>query len=159
MNEVSLKYLTAPSITSGGNAPTFKLTPDGRLTARNADISGHISANSGTLNNVTIAENCTINGMLRAENIVGDIVKAVGRAFPGSATHPNGTLTVQKQDDQRFDRQIIISSITFAGGKGKSETSNEIWTDCGLVVKNNGREIYYGTKTTNSTGAHTRCLA
>lgn len=142
MNEVFLKYLTAPSITSGGNPPTFMLTPDGRLTARNADISGHISANSGTLNNVTIAENCTINGTLRAENIVGDIVKAVGRAFPGSATHPNGTLTVQIQDDQRFDRQIIIPSITFAGRKGKSETSNEIWTDCGLVVKHNGREIY-----------------
>ncbi|EDJ9408066.1 host specificity protein J [Salmonella enterica] len=142
MNEVFLKYLTAPSITSGGNPPTFMLTPDGRLTARNADISGHISANSGTLNNVTIAENCTINGTLRAENIVGDIVKAVGRTFPGSATHPNGTLTVQIQDDHHFDRQIIIPSITFAGRKGKSETSNEIWTDCGLVVKHNGREIY-----------------
>ena len=145
MNEVFLKYLTAPTITSGGNPPTFMLTPDGKLTARNADISGHISANSGTLNNVTIAENCTINGTLRAENIVGDIVKAVGRAFPGSATHPNGTLTVQIQDDQRFDRQIIIPSITFAGRKGKSETSNEIWTDCGLVVKHNGREIYNAT--------------
>lgn len=145
MNEVFLKYLTAPSITSGGNPPTFMLTPDGRLTARNADISGNISANSGTLNNVTIAENCTINGTLRAENIVGDIVKAVGRAFPGSANHPNGTLTVQIQDDQRFDRQIIIPSITFAGRKGKSETSNEIWTDCGLVVKHNGREIYNAT--------------
>lgn len=142
MNEVFLKYLTAPSISSGGNPPTFMLTPDGRLTARNADISGHISANSGTLNNVTIAENCTINGTMRAENIVGDIVKAVGRAFPGSANYPNGTLTVQIQDDHHFDRQIIIPPITFAGGKAKSETSNEIWTDCGLVVKHNGREIY-----------------
>ncbi|EPS2039146.1 phage attachment tail tip protein J [Citrobacter braakii] len=142
MNEVFLKYLTAPSITSGGNPPTFTLTPDGKLTARNADISGNISANSGTLNNVTIAENCTINGTMRAENIVGDIVKAVGRVFPGSANYPNGTLTVQIQDDHHFDRQIIIPPITFAGGKAKSETSNEIWTDCGLVVKHNGREIY-----------------
>lgn len=142
MNEVFLKYLTAPSITSGGNPPTFMLTPDGRLTARNADISGNISANSGILKNVTIAENCTINGTMRAENIVGDIVKAVGRAFPGSANYPNGTLTVQIQDDHHFDRQIIIPPITFAGGKAKSETSNDIWTDCGLVVKHNGREIY-----------------
>ena len=142
MNEVFLKYLTAPSITSGGNPPTFMLTPDGRLTARNADISGNISANSGILKNVTIAENCTINGTMRAENIVGDIVKAVGRAFPGSANYPNGTLTVQIQDDHHFDRQIIIPPITFAGGKAKSEASNDIWTDCGLVVKHNGREIY-----------------
>lgn len=142
MNEVFLKYLTAPSITSGGNPPTFMLTPDGRLTARNADISGHISANSGALNNVTIEENCTIKGTMRAEKIVGDIVKAVGRAFPGIPGFPNGTLTVQIQDDHDFDRQIIIPPITFAGASGKSATSNDRWTDCGLVVKHNGREIY-----------------
>ncbi|WP_434963999.1 phage tail tip protein J-related protein, partial [Escherichia coli] len=58
MNDVFLKRLFAVSITSSGNPPTFSLTPEGRLTARNADISGHISANSGTLNNVVIAENC-----------------------------------------------------------------------------------------------------
>ncbi|EHZ8150696.1 DUF1983 domain-containing protein, partial [Salmonella enterica] len=40
MNEVLLKYLVAPTITSGGNPPAFTLTPDGRLTAKNADISG-----------------------------------------------------------------------------------------------------------------------
>lgn len=141
MNEVFLKYLTAPSITSGGNPPTFTLTPDGKLTARNADISGNISANSGTLNNVTIAENCTINGTMRAENIVGDLVKAVGRAFPGSATNPNGTLTVQIQDDHHFDRQIIIPTISFAGGIENDERGT-ITTTCGLVVKHNGKEIY-----------------
>lgn len=142
MNDVLITRLTAPMITSGGHPPTFTLTPDGRLTARNADISGHISANSGVLNNVTIEENCTIKGTMRAENIIGDIVKAVGRAFPGSASYPNGTLTVQIQDDHHFDRQIIIPPITFAGGKIESQSSNDIWTDCGLVVRHNGREIY-----------------
>nr|8JVM_F Chain F, Tip attachment protein J [Escherichia phage Lambda]8JVM_J Chain J, Tip attachment protein J [Escherichia phage Lambda]8JVM_Z Chain Z, Tip attachment protein J [Escherichia phage Lambda] len=71
MNDVFLKRLTAPTITSGGNPPAFSLTPDGKLTAKNADISGSVNANSGTLSNVTIAENCTINGTLRAEKIVG----------------------------------------------------------------------------------------
>ncbi|ELZ8445421.1 host specificity protein J, partial [Escherichia coli] len=52
MNEVFLKYLTAPTITSGGNPPAFSLTSDGKLTAKNADISGSVNANSGTLNNV-----------------------------------------------------------------------------------------------------------
>ncbi|EPC0851667.1 phage tail protein, partial [Escherichia coli] len=66
MNEVFLKYLTAPTITSGGNPPAFSLTPDGRLTARNADISGNVNANSGTLNNVTINENCRVLGKLSA---------------------------------------------------------------------------------------------
>ncbi|ENZ0048117.1 host specificity protein J, partial [Escherichia coli] len=60
MNDVFLKYLTAPTITSGGNPPAFSLTPDGRLTAKNADISGNVNANSGTLNNVTINENCRV---------------------------------------------------------------------------------------------------
>ncbi|EEB7643150.1 DUF1983 domain-containing protein, partial [Salmonella enterica subsp. enterica serovar Javiana] len=82
MNEAFLKYLSAPTITSGGNPPAFSLTPDGRLAAKNADISGHINATSGALNNVVIAEDCTIHGTLRAERILGDIVKAVGKEFP-----------------------------------------------------------------------------
>ncbi|MCM5521940.1 host specificity protein J, partial [Escherichia coli] len=45
MNDVFLKRLFAVSITSSGNPPTFSLTPEGRLTARNADISGNVNAN------------------------------------------------------------------------------------------------------------------
>ncbi|HDZ3997052.1 TPA: DUF1983 domain-containing protein, partial [Escherichia coli] len=78
MNDVFLKRLFAVSITSSGNPPTFSLTPDGRLTARNADISGAITANTGTLNNVTINENCVIRGKLSANQIEGDLVKTVG---------------------------------------------------------------------------------
>ncbi|EIH9613831.1 host specificity protein J, partial [Escherichia coli] len=66
MNDVFLKRLFAVSITSSGNPPAFSLTPDGRLTAKNADISGSVNANSGTLNNVTINENCQIKGKLSA---------------------------------------------------------------------------------------------
>ncbi|EJQ0459331.1 host specificity protein J, partial [Escherichia coli] len=66
MNDVFLKRLTAPTITSGGNPPAFSLTPDGKLTAKNADISGNVNANSGTLNNVTINENCRVLGKLSA---------------------------------------------------------------------------------------------
>ncbi|EOP4181038.1 host specificity protein J, partial [Escherichia coli] len=43
MNDVFLKRLFAVSITSSGNPPTFSLTPEGRLTARNADISGAVT--------------------------------------------------------------------------------------------------------------------
>ncbi|EIL0317047.1 host specificity protein J, partial [Escherichia coli] len=46
MNDVFLKRLTAPTITSGGNPPSFSLIPDGKLTAKNADISGSVNANS-----------------------------------------------------------------------------------------------------------------
>ncbi|EEZ3007484.1 host specificity protein J, partial [Escherichia coli] len=66
MNDVFLKRLFAVSITSSGTPPAFSLTPEGKLTARNADISGAITANTGTLNNVTINENCVIRGKLSA---------------------------------------------------------------------------------------------
>ncbi|EJA2852767.1 host specificity protein J, partial [Escherichia coli] len=121
MNEVFLKYLTAPTITSGGNPPAFSLTPDGRLTAKNADISGSVNANSGALNNVTINQNCTIKGMLEATQVRGDFVKAVSKAFPkkvgtwGNTETPNGTVTVTISDDHNFDRQIIIPPIIFNG--------------------------------------------
>lgn len=75
MNDVFLKRLTAPTITSGGNPPAFSLTPDGKLTAKNADISGSITASSGTLNNVTINQDCVIKGNLSAAQITGDIAK------------------------------------------------------------------------------------
>ncbi|HCM6306290.1 TPA: host specificity protein J [Salmonella enterica subsp. enterica serovar 6,14:y:1,7] len=148
MNEVFLKYLSAPTITSGGNPPAFSLTPDGRLAAKNADISGHINATSGALNNVVIAEDCTIQGTLRAERILGDIVKAVGKEFPyfrepstGAKRYASGTLTVQIDDDQSFDRQIIIPPINFQGSYyGRSDT----WDTCTLEVRSNGALIYSG---------------
>ena len=46
--------------------PFITPTSDGKLTAKNADISGSVNANAGTLNNVTVNENCTIKGMLEA---------------------------------------------------------------------------------------------
>ncbi|EEV9244983.1 host specificity protein J, partial [Escherichia coli] len=149
MNDVFLKRLFAVSITSSGNPPTFSLTPDGRLTARNADISGHISANSGTLNNVVIAENCTINGTLKAENIIGDLVKCAGVAFPVDGSYlANGTRTLTVYDDHSFDRQIIIPPIIYVGSKQESRTSNDIWTECFLHVDQNGRRIYSGRSVT-----------
>ncbi|MDZ6673755.1 host specificity protein J, partial [Escherichia coli] len=104
MNDVFLKRLTAPTITSGGNPPAFSLTPDGRLTAKNADISGSVNANAGTLNNVTINENCRVLGKLSANQIEGDLVKTVGKAFPRDSRAPerwpSGTITVRVYDDQ-----------------------------------------------------------
>ncbi|HIH6676888.1 TPA: phage attachment tail tip protein J [Escherichia coli] len=149
MNDVFLKRLFAVSITSSGNPPTFSLTPEGRLTARNADISGHISANSGTLNNVVIAENCTINGTLKAENIIGDLVKCAGVAFPVDGSYlANGTRTLTVYDDHSFDQQIIIPPIIYVGSKQESRTSNDIWTECFLHVDQNGRRIYSGRSVT-----------
>ena len=152
MNEVFLKYLTAPTITSGGSPPAFSLTPDGKLTARKADISGEIKASSGTLNNVVIEEDCTIRGTLRAERILGDIVKAAGKEFPyflvpntGEKRYASGTLTVVINDDESFDRQIIIPPIIYQGRTYQNTASNEVRDECTLEVKRNGVQIYRGT--------------
>ncbi|EQP74509.1 phage tail protein, partial [Escherichia coli HVH 79 (4-2512823)] len=149
MNDVFLKRLTAPTITSGGNPPAFSLTPDGKLTAKNADISGRVNANAGTLNNVTVNENCTIKGMLEATQVRGDFVKAVSKSFPkqagtwGNTETPNGTVTVTISDDHNFDRQIIIPPIIFNGiaysdpGSGNNPGGTR-YTGYGFEVRKNG---------------------
>lgn len=153
MNEVFLKYLTAPTITSGGNPPAFSLTPDGRLTAKNADISGNVNANSGTLNNVTINENCRVLGKLSANQIEGDLVKTVGKAFPRDSRAPerwpSGTITVRVYDDQPFDRQIVIPAVAFSGAKHEKKHT-DIYSSCRLIVRKNGAEIYNRTALDNT---------
>ncbi|MWF32388.1 DUF1983 domain-containing protein [Escherichia coli] len=153
MNDVFLKRLTAPTITSGGNPPAFSLTPDGRLTAKNADISGNVNANSGTLNNVTINQNCRIMGKLSVNQIEGDIVKTVGKAFPRDSRAPerwpSGTITVRVYDDQPFDRQIVIPAVAFSGAKHERE-NNDIYSSCRLIVRKNGAEIYNRTALDNT---------
>ena len=146
MNEVFLKYLTAPTITSGGNPPVFSLTPDGRLTAKNADISGNVNANSGTLNNVTINENCQIKGKLSANQIEGDIVKTVSKSFPRTSSYASGTITVTISDDQKFDRQVMIPALLFKGSRKENYGSNNqqsyVYSVCRLQVTKNGTEIF-----------------
>ncbi|HHU3680330.1 TPA: phage tail tip protein, partial [Escherichia coli] len=155
MNEVFLKRLTAPTITSGGNPPVFSLTPDGRLTAKNADISGNVNANSGTLNNVTINENCQIKGKLSANQIEGDIVKTVSKSFPRTNSYASGTITVRISDDQKFDRQVMIPPVLFRGGKHENFNSNNqqsYWySTCRLRVSRNGQEIF-NQSTTDAQG-------
>ncbi|EGI2267671.1 host specificity protein J, partial [Escherichia coli] len=146
MNDVFLKRLTAPTITSGGNPPAFSLTSDGKLTAKNADISGSVNANAGTLNNVTINENCQIKGKLSANQIEGDIVKTVSKSFPRTSTYASGTITVRISDDQKFDRQVMIPPVLFRGGKHENFNSNNqqsYWySTCRLRVTRNGQEIF-----------------
>ncbi|HFR6514926.1 TPA: phage tail protein, partial [Shigella flexneri] len=153
MNDVFLKRLTAPTITSGGNPPAFSLTPGGRLTAKNADISGNVNANSGTLNNVTTNKNCRVLGKLSANQIEGDLVKTVGKPFPRDSRAPerwpSGTITVRVYDDQPFDRQIVIPAVAFRGAKHERKNNN-IYSSCRLIVKKNGAEIYNRTTLDNT---------
>ncbi|EFO0116884.1 DUF1983 domain-containing protein [Escherichia coli] len=146
INEALIKTLIAPTITSGGNPPAFSLTSDGKLTAKNADISGSVNANSGTLNNVTINENCQIKGKLSANQIEGDIVKTVSKSFPRTSTYASGTITVTISDDQKFDRQVMIPALLFKGSRqanyGSNNQQSYVYSVCRLQVTKNGTEIF-----------------
>ncbi|EPV6761560.1 phage tail tip protein, partial [Escherichia coli] len=115
-------------------------------TEGNTNISGSVNANSGTLNNVTINENCQIKGKLSANQIEGDIVKTVSKSFPRTNSYASGTITVRISDDQKFDRQVMIPPVLFRGGKHENFNSNNqqsYWySTCRLRVTRNGQEIF-----------------
>ncbi|HAU6500396.1 TPA: DUF1983 domain-containing protein, partial [Citrobacter freundii] len=130
----------------------WSIRKDGTAEFCNGTFRGNVDANSGTLNHVTIADTCIINGTLRAEKIIGDVVKAAGREFPhfknpttGEYLYANGSLTVTVHDDQSFDRQIIIPPILFSGSSYESNTSNDVWDECTFKVTHNGSLIYQAT--------------
>ncbi|ERE23009.1 fibronectin type III family protein [Escherichia coli B89] len=153
MNDVFLKRLTAPTITSGGNPPAFSLTPDGKLTAKNADISGNVNANSGTLNNVTINENCRVLGKLSANQIEGDLVKTVGKAFPRdsraperwpSGPLPSGFMTISRLTGRLLFRRWHSAALNMR------REHTDIYSSCRLIVRKNGAEIYNRTALDNT---------
>ncbi|HEI3536908.1 TPA: hypothetical protein SI383_002408 [Escherichia coli] len=128
----------------------WHINKNGSATFMNATVKGNITADSGTLNNVTINSNCTIKGMLDATQVKGDFVKAVGKSFRrheiigGSyeQSYYSGTITIRVEDDHKFDRQIIINPITHIGFSAKSNTGNDVSHECWLIVKKNGSELY-----------------
>lgn len=137
---------------------------DGTCHFRHANIRGHLVADSGEMNNVTINSSCRILGMLDANQVRGDFVKAIGRRFPhndvnvdtGYAGYPQGTITVRIEDDHNFDRQIIIPAISFGGLRAREGSNgNEFYDNCRLIVRKNGAELYnraYGRQTGLYTG-------
>ena len=69
---------------------------------------GNVLALSGTMNNVTIKENCNVLGTIYAERIVGDV--AATRSLPN-----NGALTVLASV---YVRKIYVSTFIAAGRHG-----------------------------------------
>lgn len=132
---------------------------DGTCHFRHANIRGHLVADSGEMNNVTINSSCRILGMLDANQVRGDFVKAIGRRFPhwdenpslGYPGYPQGTITVRIEDDHPFDRQIIVPAISFGGLTAREgSNNNEFYDNCRLIVRKNGAELYnraYGRQT------------
>ncbi|EKS5110334.1 DUF1983 domain-containing protein [Escherichia coli] len=120
---------------------------DGTCHFRHANIRGHLVADSGEMNNVTINSSCRILGMLDANQVRGDFVKVVGRRFPHRQPNwPDGAITVRVEDDHPFDRQIVIPAIHHNGSVRRGESS-DLWDTCRLIVKKNGGVLYDRTAT------------
>ncbi|EHW7082217.1 host specificity protein J [Salmonella enterica] len=107
MNEAFLKYLSASTITSGGNPPAFSLTPDGKLTAKNADISGHINAVSGSFTGEINATSGKFSGVIEAKEFVGDICGS--KVMQG--------VSIRATNDERSTSTRYTDSATYQIGK------------------------------------------
>lgn len=107
LNEALVKYLIAPTITSGGNPPAFSLTPDGKLTAKNADISGHINAVSGSFTGEINATSGKFSGVIEAKEFVGDICGS--KVMQG--------VSIRATNDERSTSTRYTDSATYQIGK------------------------------------------
>ncbi|ECZ0495810.1 host specificity protein J [Salmonella enterica] len=107
LNEALVKYLIAPIITSGGDPPAFSLTPDGKLTAKNADISGHINAVSGSFTGEINATSGKFSGVIEAKEFVGDICGS--KVMQG--------VSIRATNDERSTSTRYTDSATYQIGK------------------------------------------
>ncbi|EGZ3655628.1 host specificity protein J [Salmonella enterica] len=107
LNEALVKYLIAPTITSGGEPPAFSLTPDGKLTAKNADISGHINAVSGSFTGEINATSGKFSGVIEAKEFVGDICGS--KVMQG--------VSIRATNDERSTSTRYTDSATYQIGK------------------------------------------
>lgn len=121
--------IQSPDIVGGqieiGNG--FNVDSSGNMTANNATLNdvtlNRVTANQGQFNNVTIADDCSIEGTLSANQIKGDIVNAVGFSMPSNGT-VDGTRTITISDDQEFDRVVMIPVISTYATGGTTEESH-----------------------------------
>ncbi|EBC2120346.1 host specificity protein J [Salmonella enterica] len=107
LNEALVKYLIAPTIASGGDPPAFSLTPDGKLTAKNADISGHINAVSGSFTGEINATSGKFSGVIEAKEFVGDICGS--KVMQG--------VSIRATNDERSTSTRYTDSATYQIGK------------------------------------------
>lgn len=135
--EIQSPDIVGGQIEIGSN---FNVTSDGNMTANNATLNdvtlNRVTANQGQFNNVTIADDCQIEGTLSANQIKGDIVNAVGFSLPDAGGYISGTRTVVITDDQDFDRVVMIPIIILTvSGYTKEEDGHMVDTGNSLSIK------------------------
>lgn len=139
--EALIKHLRAVSLVSSGSPPSFSLMPDGKLTAKQADISGILQATAGELEHVTIKDSCTIEGVLDAKQITGDIynVQSGGVTLPKgvfSWSDKAGEHVLFKIAGETFDR-ILESNLTLTAECIKNRQEFK------LIVRHHTKPAFY----------------
>lgn len=134
----------------------YKLWPDGKaefndITARGAiyassgTFKGKVTADSGTLNDVTINESCTIKGTLKADQIIGDMVSArsfscyqsnIGNAWTTIAT----TSTVR--NNTGGTATVNVNTPAFVVTAGDDDRDPRTWYFRVRVLKNGSQVAY-----------------
>lgn len=139
--EALIKHLRAVSLVSSGSPPSFSLMPDGKLTAKQADISGTLRATAGELEHVTIKDSCTIEGVLDAKQITGDIYNVQS----GGVTLPKGVFSWSDKAGEHvlfriagetFDR-IFESNLTLTAECIKNRQEFK------LIVRHHTKPAFY----------------
>ncbi|MGL4354124.1 MAG: phage tail tip protein J-related protein [Aeromonas popoffii] len=131
--------ITASTIKSSDNGASFSLLPDGTMsctkatikgaiTATSGSFTGTVNANAGTMNNVTIAENCNVLGTIYANRIVGDVYKSAVRAFDNiyqfPAIYGGSAETISIEYNRTTQSQVLtIYGLTMTLGVGNTNTA------------------------------------
>lgn len=159
--------IDSPDIKGGqieiGNG--FRVDSSGNMTANNATLNdvtlNRVTANEGQFNNVTIGEDCVIEGTLSANHIKGDIVNAVGFSMPVNDSYVAGTRTITISDDQAFDRTIIIPAIIMtARGYTTIEYDHDVYfySSLAITIYWNDVEVASASVTQDGNGTATNSL-
>ena len=122
----------------------------GTVNATSGSFTGTVNANAGTFNNVTIAENCNVLGTVYANRIVGDVtaVLSLNRQVPRTAFDINFRVA-----SAPFARRIVISGIQLkAEGSlyGSGGPPTMVTHSCVATCRMNGVSI--GVASATATG-------
>ncbi|EOE1770973.1 phage tail protein [Klebsiella pneumoniae] len=103
--------IRSDNFVNGSNG--WRIGKDGSSQFNNVVIRGEVHANTGVLNNVTINENCTVLGTVKANKIVGDVVTMTDRVvknWPASGNTSSGTrYLIATIDGMPFERRMVFN--------------------------------------------------
>lgn len=99
-----------------GNVTASSGSFTGTVNATSGSFTGTVNANAGTMNNITIAENCNVLGTVYAAKLVGDVTKVrafdlgllAGQIIPGGTAI---TLLSVNFDSADFTQELTIEQI------------------------------------------------